>query len=94
LEIIEENVVEEDRTTNVFRPPTPTASEEFFMQHPEAQIMQLRVSNKQIQIRSYDKFGQNYFQPIIKFRMVYKDKAVYRRYTEFENLMKYLNRRY
>ncbi len=37
--------------------------------------------DKKIQITGYDKFGQNYFNPIIKFRIVYDDKVVYRRYT-------------
>ena len=46
--------------------------------------MKLRTtSQKQVQIRGYDKFGQNYFNPIIKYRVLFKEKSVYRRYTEF-----------
>lgn len=58
-------------------------------------MMQIRNNSlKKAQIRGYDKFGQNYFNPIIKYRVTFQEKAVYRRYTEFENLMKYLNKRF
>lgn len=46
--------------------------------------MQMRKNTiKQVQIRGYDKFGQNFFNPIIKYRVTFKEKSVYRRYTEF-----------
>ncbi len=73
--------MEEDRTSIAFR--TPSVSEEFFAKFPEAQMMKMKTIQKQVQIRGYDKFGQNYLNPIIKYRMVYKEKAIYRRYTEF-----------
>jgi hypothetical protein len=38
-------------------------------------------THKKVQITGYDKFGQNYFNPIIKYRIVFDDKVVYRRYT-------------
>lgn len=57
--------------------------------------MKMRTTSlKQVQIRGFDKFGQNYLNPIIKYRVIYKEKSVNRRYTEFENLMRYLNKRY
>ena len=52
------------------------------------------TSQKQATIRGYDKFGQNYFNPIIKYKVIFKDHSVFRRYSEFDNLMKYLNKRY
>ena len=57
--------------------------------------MKMRTtSNKSVQIRGYDKFGQNYFNPIIKYRIIYKETSIYRRYSEFDNLMRYLNKRW
>lgn len=38
-------------------------------------------SKKSIQITGYDKFGQNFINPIIKYRIVCGSTAVYRRYT-------------
>lgn len=52
------------------------------------------ATQKPVQITGYDKFGQNYLNPIIKYRIVYKDKTVYRRYTEFEYLMRTISKQY
>ena len=49
---------------------------------PQAQMMTLK-SEKSAQITGYDKFGQNYFNPIIKFRIIFGEHSVYRRYSEF-----------
>jgi hypothetical protein len=56
--------------------------------------MNLKICEKQVFIKGFDKYGQNYFNPIIKYRICYQERSVYRRYTEFENLMKYLNSKY
>lgn len=47
-----------------------------------------------MRIVGYDKYGQNYLNPIIKYHIVYKDKNVFRRYSEFERLMAILGRKY
>lgn len=51
-------------------------------------------SQRSVRITGFDKFGQNYLNPIIKFTIVYGDHTIYRRYSEFEKLMNDLGRRY
>jgi hypothetical protein len=68
-------------------------TQEMLLKLPEAQMMSLK-SYKSVQIAGYDKFGQNYLNPIIKFHITFGEHSVYRRYSEFERLMNDLSRRY
>ena len=60
---------------------------------PEAKVME-PMEKKQVLISGYDKFGQNYLTPIIKYHIIFGEHEVYRRFSEFDNLMALLNRKY
>ena len=38
-------------------------------------------TKKQVNITGFDKFGQSFLSPIIKYRIVYDDSIVYRRFS-------------
>lgn len=38
-------------------------------------------TNKKVSITGFDKFGQSFLTPIIKYRIVMDDKIVYRRFS-------------
>ena len=70
-----------------------SATQELMLSIPEAKVME-PMAKKQVYISGYDKFGQNYLTPIIKYHVIFGEYEVYRRYSEFDNLMGLLNRRY
>lgn len=44
----------------------------------------MKVESKKVVINGYEKFGLEYINSVIKFKICYKDEyVVYRRYSEF-----------
>lgn len=58
------------------------STQELLLKMPDAQMMSLQ-SEKSVRITGYDKFGQNYLNPIIKYHINFGEYSVYRRYSEF-----------